>query len=462
MDGIIALPRKHIGHRYDHAIARLRQGHASSSAHGLILADFVDVRARLRIRDVAERASRITAVSQVLLGEGKRANRLAILVERHRSVVSRGGKDETEGVVVGPATTGQHLLDGKGIVVIERAARTIRVGELSLRLHTSSDRSRRSLRVVVFRRSYLIETSRRLLANRVFPAAVQPKDIQRFAILERVRRRAAVVERDSERIAHGLIVRIADFGGEFLPLRLVDLDIEGERVVDKIGTNVALGDNQRLGNSQRARLLNDKLSVIAQMAGDITARPHRIEHRRRRFCRVSSLEREQLVDVGKARSARLEHCVAGSVSADIAKPRLGNVAREPDGARLQRRLPVFNLVPAALVVIGAVCAQCALGRHRALLIRVDRRFLGHIVVAVGLCGGERRRDVAVFPTVPLVRVERHAVTRRVRLDVGSKRRIGVGQRALYAFFHARLEEHANGERQVNGTRSSRFINLEMT
>ena len=248
MDGIIALPRKHIGHRYDHAIARLRQGHASSSAHGLILADFVDVRARLRIRDVAERASRITAVSQVLLGEGKRANRFAILVKRHRSVVGHRGKDETEGVVVGPATTGQHLLDGKGIVVIERAARTIRVGELSLRLRTSSDRPRRSLRVVVFRRSYLIETHRGLLADEVFPACAQAANIERLAVLERMRRLAVVVERDGERVAHRLVVRIADLGGEFLSLRPVDLDSEGERVVGKIGTIVALGDDQRLGN----------------------------------------------------------------------------------------------------------------------------------------------------------------------------------------------------------------------
>ena len=248
MDGIIALFHKLFGHRDDHAIARLRQGHASSSAHGLILTDFVDVRARLRIRDVAERASRITAVSQVLLGEDDRIRRLAILVERHRSVVGRGGKDETEGVVVGPATTGQHLLDGKGIVVIERAARTIGVREFSLRLRTSSNRTRRSLRVVVFRRSYLVETSHKLLADKVFPARAQTANDKRLAVLERVRRRAAVVERDSERVAHRLVVRVADLGGEFLPLRLVDLDSEGERVVGKIGTIVALGDDQRLGN----------------------------------------------------------------------------------------------------------------------------------------------------------------------------------------------------------------------
>ena len=248
MDGVIALPRKHIGHRYDHAIARLRQGHASSGAHGLVLADLIDVRARLRVRDVAERASRITAVSQVLLGEGKRANRFAILVKRHRSVVGHRGKDETEGVVVGPATTGQHLLDGKGIVVIERAARTIGVREFSLRLRTSSDRSRRSLRVVVFRRSYLVETHRGLLADQIFPARAQAANDKRLAVLERMRRLAVAVERDGERVAHRLVVRIADLGGEFLPLRLVDLDSEGERVVGKIGTIVALGDDQRLGN----------------------------------------------------------------------------------------------------------------------------------------------------------------------------------------------------------------------
>ena len=356
MDGIIALPRKHIGHRYDHAIARLRQGHASSSAHGLILADFVDVRARLRIRDVAERASRITAVNQVLLGEDDRIRRLAILVERHRSVVGHRGKDETEGVVVGPATTGQHLLDGKGIVVIERAARTIRVGELSLRLRTSSDRPRRSLRVVVFRRSYLIETHRGLLADQIFPACAQAANIERLAVLERMRRLAVVVERDGERVAHRLVVRIADLGGEFLPLRLVNLDGEGERVVAELGAVVALGDDQRLGDSQRARLLNDKLSVIAQMAGNIAPRPHGVKHRRRRCRRIVVLERAQLVDVGEARSTRLEHRVAGSVSADIAKPRFGNIARELNSARLQRRLPVANLVPATLVVISAVCA----------------------------------------------------------------------------------------------------------
>ena len=202
MDGIIALPRKLFGHRDDHAIARLRQGHASSGADALILADLINVRTGLRVSDVAERASRITAVNQVLLGKGKHAIRLAILAKRHRSVVGRGGKDETEGVVVGPATTGQHLLDGKGIVVIERAARAIGVREFSLRPRTSSNRTRRSLRVVVLRRSYLVETSRRLLADQVFPARAQAADDERLAVLERVRRLAVVVERDSERITH--------------------------------------------------------------------------------------------------------------------------------------------------------------------------------------------------------------------------------------------------------------------
>ena len=277
-----------------------------------------------------------------------------------------------------------------------------------------------------------------------------------------MRRLAVVVERDGERVAHRLVVRIADLGGEFLPLRLVNLDGEGERVAAELGAVVALGDDQRLGDSQRARLLNDKLSVIAQMAGDIAPRPHGVEHRRRRRRRITVLERAQLVDIGQTRGTRFEHRVAGSVGADIAKPRLGNVARELDGARLQRRLPVVDLVPAALVVIGAVCAQCALGRRRARLIRVNRRFLGHVIVAIGLCGGERRQDVAVFPTVPLVRVERHSVAGSVCLDVGSKRRIGVGQRALHVFLHARLEEHTNGERHVDMARTSRFINLEMT
>ena len=104
------------------------------------------------------------------------------------------------------------------------------------------------MRVVVFRRSYLVETSRRLLADEVFPARAQAADDKRLAVLERVRRLAVVVERDGERVAHRLVVRIADLGGEFLPLRLVDLDSEGERVVGKIGTIVALGDDQRLGN----------------------------------------------------------------------------------------------------------------------------------------------------------------------------------------------------------------------
>ena len=248
MDGIIALLHKLFGHRDDHAIARLRQGHASAGAYGLILTDFVNVRTGLRVRDIAERASRITAVNQVLLGEDDRIRRLAILVERHRGIIGRGGKDETEGVVIGPATTGQHFLDGKGIVVIERAARTIGVREFSLRLRTSSDRSRRSLRVIIFRRSYLVETSRRLLADEVFPARAQAADDKRLAILERVRRLAVVIERDSERIAHWFVVRIADLSGEFLSLRLVDLDSEGKRVVGKIGTIVALGDDQRLGN----------------------------------------------------------------------------------------------------------------------------------------------------------------------------------------------------------------------
>ena len=244
MDGIVALSRKLFGHRDDHAIARLRQGHASSGAHGLILTDFVNVRTGLRVRDVAERASRITAVSQILFGEGKHAIRLTILAKRHRSVVGHRGKDEAESVVVGPATTGQHLLDGKGVVVIERAARAISVREFSLRLRTSSDRSRRSLRVIVFRRSYLIETSRRLLADEVFPARAQTPDVEHLAILERVCRLTVAVKRDGERIAHGLIIHIADFGGEFLPLRLVNLDGKGERVVGKIGTIVALGDDQ--------------------------------------------------------------------------------------------------------------------------------------------------------------------------------------------------------------------------
>ena len=318
------------------------------------------------------------------------------------------------------------------------------------------------MRVVVLRRSYLVETSRRLLADEVFPARAQTADDERLAVLERVRRLSVVVERDSERIAHRLVVRIADLSGEFLSLRLVNLNGEGERVVGKIGTIVALGDDQRLGDSQRARLLDDELSVIAQMAGDIAPRPHGIENRRRRRCRIVALDRSQLVDIGEARSTRLEHRVAGSVSADIAKPRLGNIARELDGARPQCGFPIVDLVPAALVVVGAICAQRALSRHRARLIRVDRRFLGHVVIAVGLRRGERRRNVAVLAAAPLVRVERHTVAGRVCLDVGGKRRIGVAQRASHVFLHTRLEEYANGERQVDGTRACRFVNLEMT
>ena len=462
MDGIVALPRKLFGHRDDHAIARLRQGHASSGAHSLILADLINVRTGLRVSDVAERASRITAINQILLGESKHAIRLAILVKRHRSVVGGRGKDEAEDVVVGPATTVQHLLDGKGIVVIERAARTIGVREFSLRLRTSSDRSRRSLRVVVFRRSYLIETSRRLLADEVFPARAQTADVEHLAVLERVRRLAVAVKRDGERIAHGLVVRIADFGGEFLPLRLVNLDGKGERVVAKLGAIVTLGDDQRLGDSQRTRILDDKLPVVAQMAGNAAPRPQGVEHRRRRHRRIAILRRTQLIDIGNARSTRLEYRVAGSIGTDIAEQRLRNIARERDSARLRRRLPVANIVPTALVVIRAVWAQCALGGHRARLIRIDRRFLGHVVVAVGLRGGERRQDVAVFATAPLVRVERHTVAGRVCFDVGSKGLIGVGQRALHVFLHARLEEHANGERQIDIARTCRFVNLEMT
>ena len=462
MDGIIALARKLFGHRDNHAIARLRQGHASSGAHALILADLINVRTGLRVSDVAERASRITAVNQVLLGKGKHAIGLAILAKRHRSVVGRGGKDETEGVVVGPATTGQHLLDGKGIVVIERAARTIGVGEFSRRLRTSSDRSHRSLRFIVFRRSYLIETSRRLLADEVFPARAQTADNKRLAILERMRRLTAVVKRDGERIAHGLIIHIADFGGEFLPLRLVNLDGKGERVVGKIGTIVALGDDQRLGDSQRAWLLDDELSVVAQMAGNVAPRPQGVEHRRRRRRRIAILRRAQLIDIGNARSTRLEYRVAGSIGTNIAEQRLRDIARELDGARPRRRLPVANIIPAALVVIRAVCVQRTLGGHRARLIRVNRRFLGHVVIAVGLRRSERRQDVAVFAAAPLVRIERHTVAGRIRLDIGGKRRIRIRQGALHVFLHARLEEHANGERHVDVARACRFVNLEMT
>ena len=198
------------------------------------------------------------------------------------------------------------------------------------------------------------------------------------------------------------------------------------------------------------------------MAGDIAPRPHGVKHRRRRCRRIVVLECAQLVDVGEARSTRLEHRVAGSVSADIAKPRFGNIARELNGARPQCGFPIVDVVPAALVVVGAICTQRALSWHRARLIRINRRFLCHVVVAVGLCGGERRRNVAVFPTVPLVRVKRHAVVSRVRLDIGGKRRIGVGQRTLHVFLHARLEEHADGERHVDMARASRFVNLEVT
>ena len=462
MDGVVALPRKLFGHRDDHAIARLRQGHPSSSAHALILTDFVNVRTGLRVSDVTERASRITAVSQILLGKGKHAIRLAILAKRHRSVVGHRGKDETEGVVVGPATTGQHLLDGKGIVIIERAARAISVREFSRRLRTSSDRSRRSLRVVVLRGSYLIETSRRLLADEVFPARAQTPDVERLAVLERVRRLTAVVKRDGERIAHGLIIHIADFGGEFLPLRLVNLDGKGEHVVGKIGTIVALGDDQRLGDSQRAWLLDDELSVVAQMAGNAAPRPQGVEHRRRRRRRIAILRRAQLIDIGNARSTWLEYRVAGSIGTDIAEQRFRDITRELDGARLRLRLPVANIVPAALVVIRAVCVQRTLGGHRARLIRIDRRFLGHVVVAVGLRRGERRQDVAVFAAAPLVRIERHTVAGRIRLDIGGKRRIRIRQGALHVFLHARLEEHANGERHVDVARACRFVNLEMT
>ena len=249
MDGIVALPRKLFGHRDNHAIARLRQGHASSGAHDLILADLVNVRARLRVGDVAERAHRVADPGRVIPGESDFTHRFALVVKRHRSVVGRGGKDETEGVVISPIAARQHLVHVKRIAANERAARTIRVGELSRRLRTSSDRSRRSLRVIVFRRSYLVETSRRLLADKVFPTRAQTPDDKRLAILERVRRLAVVVKRDGERIAHELIIRIADFGREFLPLRLVNVDGKGERVVAKLGMLVALGDIQRLGDS---------------------------------------------------------------------------------------------------------------------------------------------------------------------------------------------------------------------
>ena len=197
------------------------------------------------------------------------------------------------------------------------------------------------------------------------------------------------------------------------------------------------------------------------MAGNAASRPQGVEDRLRRRRQIVALDRTQLVDVGEARRTRLEHRVAGSVSADIAKPRLGNIARELDGARPQCGFPIVDVVPAALVVIRAVCVQCTLGGHRARLIRVDRRFLGHVVVAVGLRGGERRRNVAVLAAVPLVRVERHTVAGRVRLDVGSKRCIGVGQRALHVILHARLEEHANGERQIDVARACRFVDLEV-
>ena len=172
------------------------------------------------------------------------------------------------------------------------------------------------------------------------------------------------------------------------------------------------------------------------MAGNVVPRPHGIEDRRRRRRQIVTLDRTQLVDVGEARSTHLEYRIAGSIGTDIAEQRLRDIARERDGARLRRRLPVANIVPTALVVIRVVCVQRTLGGHRARLIRIDRRFLGHVVVAVGLRGGKRRRNVAVFPTIPLVRIERHAVASRVCLDVGSKGLIGVGQRALHVVLHA--------------------------
>ena len=318
------------------------------------------------------------------------------------------------------------------------------------------------MRVIVFRRSYLIETSRKLLADEVFPARAQTPDIERLAVLKRVRRLAGVVKRDGERTAHRLVVRIADLGRKCLPLRLVNRDSESERVVGKIGTIVTLGDDQRLGDSQRAWLLDDELSVVAQMAGNAAPRPQGVEHRRRRRRRIAILRRAQLIDIGNARSTWLEYRVAGSIGTDIAEQRLRDIARELDGARLRLRLPVANIVPAALVVIRAVCVQRTLGGHRARLIRIDRRFLGHVVVAVGLRRGERRQDVAVFAAAPLVRIERHTVAGRIRLDIGGKRRIRIRQGALHVFLHARLEEHANGERHVDVARACRFVNLEMT
>ena len=144
MDGVIALPRKLFGHRYDHAIARLRQGHARLGALGLILVDLVDVRAGLRVGDIAERAGRITDVSQIPLGKGKHAIRFTVLVKRHRGIVSRRAQNEAESIVIGPIAALQNLAHVKRTAAIERAARTIGVGELSLRLRTSSDRSRRS------------------------------------------------------------------------------------------------------------------------------------------------------------------------------------------------------------------------------------------------------------------------------------------------------------------------------
>ena len=200
------------------------------------------------------------------------------------------------------------------------------------------------------------------------------------------------------------------------------------------------------------------LAVIAQVGvdmrrGQLCRRvvPLGVEHVGRGIGLVVLLDGVELIDKGQTRGAHSKHQVTVLIGNNRAVELRGVAADKLDDGGGGLGLAVLALLlKLILVVIGAGICQRARCRLRAFLIRVNRRLLLEVVVAVGVGRLKGRNCIAQRAATPLVRVEIHGVGAvndgRIMLDVILEPRDLLGRKQVVerSALHARGILHLDG------------------
>ena len=468
-------------------IQRLRHGNAwINGAVFFRFVNLVDIRARLRVHDIAEVETNLRARRRAFGLRYLKTRHAIACALRHRSDYRRVGIFQQECEFVGgqPSAAVEGLRARKRSFAFQRTLRGIRVHELGLRNLARYNRARRGNRLAFgINRRRLQETRVRMrqraivgrhiqqLLNRIVGIRSNTIHVQRFIGLDRMRCLSILVKRQLKRVAAHVSCGVLHFGMQCFTRRGLYRELEIKRLVGISGRIETLGHIERLRNRQRSRNFNRQLAVVAQMRnnrrrgrGRRLAVPLRVQHVSRRAGDIFRLRLREFIDIRQTCRAGLEVSVAIGVVRKSARKLLGRARWEAHDFRLRNGSAAFaHRKEMILVVMRSTRRDSAASRRlRARFISINRGIAREVVICIALRRIEVRNRIAQRGTRgERIRVEIHLAVFGIVRNVFHHGFIGARNKRKRIGLNARREENAQRIRIAYRHSARSFVHIEV-